>query len=713
MPRVAALAAQMAAGSGDSRIEFDGDAGELRSIDLSACLPKDADYSNLNNTSNLNSTSSKGPSKLRTAVSAVALKEQMVQRKADVLDVLSLLESMNEDGENRMRALHRRINESNEEAVKQLRAFDAGFEWLDTVGFDIPRLMREGKLTLDTTFYQEFGNPVRTPDPLYIKNTFDSLESKLYLGVDAEAMKANIRREVTKVLFPFGDREIPETMLSLNAFTMTDIVGQTTASLNESQAALTSVQEQLEAAERRLTDALGEEQMSVAEAAEADIVKLSEQWVELCIQRIQLMNNTDKGQGEGLIAQLERIIRNPAVVALHDEKSKLKDTAEDDIRKLEADRVVKLRENDVAISKYNYAVEQSVRTIQANHKLQDDKWKAVEEMLMDLVRTNKEGERLVRAHVLLTEVEQMRRQEHREFRDCYAKHRQTLDDLVTNTDSALGFVASVKASMENGRNKMIEKRVEATLKELLARERRQYLTAFEKFGTVALTDCTRAERKLEGFDRMTQSVAFMRNCSVDHGDEEGTQYAKRLHDMEKAAKKTKKSLEKLQSSFEKHEGLYVKLESSMVQSLRAGDEGGGGFIPADVPDTPQLHFQLQEKRAEQYRLYIEKVHGMLKKNSHSVGEAKTRQEQLSVEVSTFKEKADQKKQEHRSFQQSRAQLTTPSSKLRDSSGKGNNTTMDTTNQSIDAMSPVRGVATADVTIGLQDVSQIRADAEEL
>ena len=111
MPKsVAALAAQMAAGSGDSRIEFDGDAGELRSIDLTACLPRDQDLTNLSNTSNLNA-SSKGPSKLRSAVSAVALKEQMVQRKADVLDVLSLLESMNEDGENRMRALHRRINE--------------------------------------------------------------------------------------------------------------------------------------------------------------------------------------------------------------------------------------------------------------------------------------------------------------------------------------------------------------------------------------------------------------------------------------------------------------------------------------------------------------------------------------------------------------------------------------------------------------------------
>ena len=98
----------------------------------------------------------------------------------------------------------------------------------------------------------------------------------------------------------------------------------------------------------------------------------------------------------------------------------------------------------------------------------------------------------------------------------------------------------------------------------------------------------------------------------------------------------------------------------MVSALRGGaetaddEDGGGGnsYLPSDVPEEPQLHYQLREKRAEQYKMYIEKVGGMIHKNTHSVVEARGRQEQLSVEVSSFKERAEQKKLEHRTYQQS-------------------------------------------------------------
>ena len=72
-------------------------------------------------------------------------------------------------------------------------AFDEGFEWLDTVGFDIPRLMGENWHSIPT-FFKNLVTPCVRQTQLMVKNTFDTLETKLFLGVEAEAMKATVRR---------------------------------------------------------------------------------------------------------------------------------------------------------------------------------------------------------------------------------------------------------------------------------------------------------------------------------------------------------------------------------------------------------------------------------------------------------------------------------------------------------------------------------------
>lgn len=646
---VAALAAQMAAGDGDSRIEFELDAGNLHSRDLSAALPRDTSVlmSSTLNASQKNSAASK----LRQTVSnAQSRKDTMVTLKAAVLDALSLLQSMNDDGNNRMKALHKRLRSSNEDCVAELVSFDGGFEWLDEVGFDIPRLIREAKCELDVSFLTSFGMPVRIPDEHLIAEKFEVLSTVLLEGSKAEQMLLELRRDITKVLFPFGDGNVPEIMIALNTFTMTDIVGRTNSALNATRDELEQLDRCIREGEEEIARLLQAEQMQEAEKVENDLVNWCEKRLELTIKRVGILNSSDGAKGEGLLAQLDSIIKNPVVANLNEEKLKLKDVITSDIRKVEDDRIEKLRENDSAIARYNINVERSKKKIRENHEAQHQKWVELENILMDIIALGNEGERLTRAHVLMTEVEQKRRQEHREFRDSFAKHRQTLDDLLQNTESAISFTDDLKQAMLDGKEKLIENKVEETLRNLLKRERKTYLRAFEEYGTKCQNSIGRAEKRSAALERMANDIGFARKQASQTGDDGGTVYAKRLHDMEKQIRKFRKTAEKFEADFEKYETVYVRVETSLLEALgdeatiAAADEGGLSHEPVT------LHLEIKQRKAEQFKKFVERSTAITTANISSAAEVKSRQGQLAAEVSVLKDQVDARKLALKSIQ---------------------------------------------------------------
>jgi hypothetical protein len=647
---VAALAAQMAAGSGDSRIEFDGDAGEIYSRDLNSTLLKDgaADVtSSINNSSRI--VSSSAPQKLRNAISSTARKDQMIQLKAAVLDALSLLQSMCEDGENRMKALHRRIGENHMECINELHGFDENFVWLDEVGFDVPRAIREGKLTLTAEWLASFGHPVRTPEEHIVAEKFELISERLLSGKESDELISDTRRDITKLLFPFGDGNIPEMMVALNQFTMTDIIGKTNGLLNQTNDALAEVHKKIAEVEAALAKSLMHEQMHEAEKCETELLALAEKRLELNVKRVCILTASDENsQDGGALKQLEQIIRNPIVGQLHSEKEILKQTVEADIQALEADRVEKLRENDNAILRYDANVIKRIKGLQANHALQHEKWVQLEQLIAEISSLGREGDRLTREHVLMTEIEQKRRQEHREYRLSYTNHRQHLDALLENTESAMDFTHQLSSALIEGKEKLIEARIEDSLKDLLKRERKQYLEAFEYYGVKNQTDVGRNEKRMAALDRMSNDLAFVRRQCRDTGDDGSTAYAKRMNDIDRQVRKCRKAADMLEDSFSRHESTYIKLETAMLAAL--GDQAASVLASSASPhDEPvSLHIKIKTNKADQFRQFVDQVSALTSSTVSTMAELRNRQEQLSVTASSMKEASERKRAANRS-----------------------------------------------------------------
>lgn len=633
----------MAAGSGDSRLEFHGDAGEIFQRDLAAALPRTSP-------SSLQGTPT-APGKIRrtnapggTNQSSVAKKDFMVKLKASVLDALSLLQSMVEDGNNRMASLHRRIGEGHGSCLVELGALDDQFVWLDEVGFDVPRLIKEARLALDTQWLQAFGLPIRTPEDHVISERFETLSSRLLSSKEAVDMVNDLRREVTKLLFPLGDYNLPEMLVALNKFTMTDMVGNTRAALAESKAELDALNSAIEMANARLLTAVQEERMNDADTTENELLGLLDARVQLFAKRIRMLTSAD--DGDGALAQLDSILKNPAVRTLLDEKQALLSTIRTDMSKLEEDRLEKLRDNENCLLRYSHNCQKSVARIKENHSKQHAKWCELEKILEELIALDREGESLTRSHIQMTEIEQKRRQEHREFRSSNALHRQTLEDLQHNTEAAIAFADELLASVNAGKEKLITNRVEETLKEILLLERKQYLSAFASYGEKNQTIGVRSERKVAAMERMLNDLQFVRKQCHDTFDDGSQSYAKRINDMERQVRKFRKQMDALEEGFTTHETTYLTLEQVMVDALGhlvvTGSEAAPDADDSSTADPSRvepltLHLRLKRSKANQFRRFVENASALTASNLSTVEHSKQRVEQISMEASSLKE----------------------------------------------------------------------------
>ncbi len=626
---VAALAAQMAAGSGDATVEFGGDAGLLRSRDLSATLNAAEDLSKSSG-SILNTSAGGGGSKARKALSVVALKDKMVSLRAEVLDTLSLLESMIDDTGNRTKAMHRRMNENHISEIKHIEAFDDGFIHLDTVGFDIPRVMREANLSFDYPFFQRYGMPLRTPSDSLVKKKFLELESKLMVGDEIERHTTEIRRDITKALFPLGDANFPEMLLSLNTFTMTDVVGNVKKDLRNLQDPIDEVTKNLALTMQDLEAAIQDQKMELAESLDLAAIDLCAKRLDLHVKRIGLLCSNEGG---GLLASLELVTKNPAVPQMLEEKEKENMTAIADLRKLDADHTEKLKENESTIHKYNNNVTESKRKIRANNALQHQTWLEIERLLEKMADLQREDQALAREHVRMTEVEQKRRQEHREYRESYAIHRLTLEELINNTAAGVAFVKEVQRATEKGKEKIIAAAIEDQIKELLKTERKAYHSVFQAYGTQAGKSLVRYDKKAVAIDQMMTDLHYMRKHANETSDDQGNVYARRINDLEKQQRKARKTYDKLMNDFEARESEFYSLERTFNKAIDDPNDSQG----------QQCVEMLLRLRAESLNKFVNQIAQLNSSNVAAAEEVKFRQVQLSMDASALRDAVNERR----------------------------------------------------------------------
>ena len=648
MSTVAALAAQMAAGSGDASIEFSGDAGVLRSRDLSATLnaADEANYAS-GNASGI-SMHSGGGSKARKALSVVAMKDKMVSLRAEVLDTLSLLESMIDDTGNRTKAMHRRMNDNHLSELKHVEAFDEGFVHMDLVGFDVPRAMREAALAFDVPFFQAYGLPIRTPNDAVVKKKFIELESKLMVGDEVDKNISEIRRDITKPLFPLGDGSLPELLLSLNNFTMTDVIGNTKKELRSLQEPIDEINAKIAETRKDMDQAMSEQKMDVAEGLDLQCIDLCAKKLELQVRRIKLLCSSEGG---GVLASLELVTKNPEVPRLLQEKQAHHATSQSDLRKLDLDHTDKLKENESAIQKYNNMVSDSKRKIRSNHAQQHQTWIQLEQLLESLAELEKQDISLVREHIRITEVEQKRRQEHREYRETYANHRQTLEDMIANTAAGVAFVQQVQQATEKGKEKIVAACIEDQIKELLKVERKAYHLAFQAYGAQAGQSLSRYDKRAAAIEQMTNDLQFMRKHANETGDDQANAYVKRINDLEKQLRKGRKTLDRLKNEYDAKETEFYELERTVKTALDILDD------PSDA--GAQLVEMLLRYRAESLTRFVNQIGQLTSSNSSFVDEARAKQAQLSMDASVLRDSVKERRATRKATESSNSMMSSP------------------------------------------------------
>ena len=155
------------------------------------------------------------------------------------MDALSLLSTLDEDISHRVSGVHRRVNDANQSCLSELSSFVENFTYTTRIGFDADRLIRDSACTLDRPFYNEFGVPIVIPSEEQRKALFETLDVGLLPSVDD--FLAKVKKDITRPLYPFGDRDVPALLAAMNKFCMTDVLEGTNKTLAEKHSAYESV----------------------------------------------------------------------------------------------------------------------------------------------------------------------------------------------------------------------------------------------------------------------------------------------------------------------------------------------------------------------------------------------------------------------------------------------------------------------------------------
>jgi hypothetical protein len=522
-------AAQIAAGSGDANDAYSGDAGAMHHNDVSWAT---ADYQPADASPAAAVLSpAKTPSKLRRSVADAGTVTRASNAgdalRASVLDGLSQFNTLQEDITSRAASVAQRSHEANLSIVARLKTFDDKFLYTNRVGFTVQRLIDETKLQMDLEFQRRFG-PVVQVDPEVFTSVLTELSADRVS--DEELYRGRIQRNITTPMFPFGDGAIPQLLLSVNAFALTDVLADTTAKLAAAAEQADALTQQIDAVDAELRLAMNREDLVAADELERRLQKLSLERFELFTQRVRLIGSGDASVG--VSAKLTDVMNAPALPGLTADKEGMKRAILSDVDILERDRVKRNQVNSAAINAYNAACQRSTDQLQKNFYQQQQVWLEVERGLARVAELGEDARQLADARLEATEVEQKRRTEFAEYQDSYARHRQYEADLLDNTAAALDFIEGVQEFLVVGQGKVQDMRVEERLHAITVRERAGMEEAFAHVGDVSVRRLYKATVRATNADRLVVEMRHQLHEAALTDDPDHQAHARRLAELE-------------------------------------------------------------------------------------------------------------------------------------------------------------------------------------
>ena len=524
-------AAQIAAGSGDSNDIFSGDAGALHYHDVAWAPSGHAAAANGVAPSPSKSSGGRTPSKLRKSIADAGGASRPADGgavlRADVLDALSQFLTLQEDMSSRANSVAERCGEANVSIAEHLKKFDDNFLYKNRVGFTVQRLNDEARVEIDLPFQRRFG-PLTIPQV----EAYQSVLTELSAGrVDNdEVYRGRIQRNVTQPLFPLGDGGIPQLLLSVNAFALTDVLADTTAKLAAAAKLTDALTAQIDELRAELRVAMAREELARADELEQRLQTLCLERFEIHRDRVKLVGAGDASVG--VSAKLEEVMHAPQLPVLTAEKEQLKKQILSDISILEKDRVSRNQHNASKIAHYNAFTQRNAEQLEKNFYQQRLVWDEIRDKVDRLGELGEAAKALADHRIETTEVEQKRRTEFAEYKESFATQRQYEAELLESTSTALDFIEGVREFLEVGQNKVTDMQVEARLADMVAAERSQMEEAFTAAGELVVRRYHTSTVRATNTDRLVHESQHQLHDAANTDDTDHADVQHRLTELD-------------------------------------------------------------------------------------------------------------------------------------------------------------------------------------
>ena len=653
-----------------------------------------------------------------TAAKFSQMKREMVQLRADVINALDALTSQREDASNYIENTSDRYVSSSGDALAALSRFDDRFIYMDKVGHDIPRILQESDLLLKVSFFLNIfgdigdvagGRPssrslregsldqrpfyaanIKTPTPETIATVIApvlstdltshqasaSIPAPTSLGgggADAAArFLTTIRREVTSKLFPLDDHQIPEMLLTINALINSDLVKAAQEKLAQSDDRFKELTVKIGAKEKTFEHLRAVEDYSGAEATLNDVLSLSAERTDLGGDRVNVLVGSGNG---GALAALDRILYNKSIGLLKKEKEAYISDAVNDLQRMEADhQAVHIKGNTDSKKRYEEAVSENKTEIEALVGVQKSIFDEIVAKLAQLDSVAQQVDAKIQEHITLTDVEQKRRQEYREYLDAFARHKTNLNSLIENSRTAVDFLETVRALAQRGKEKIEQSGMRELLGAMTLEERRRYLMAYRHYGDSSHGNMARLDKKLANATHIQEDMrSFVassaaqdaasapnsrpattsRGDSSKKGDAKGTSYSHRIAELEATKVVVGASLVAACEAYESREDRFVDLMSAVhhmlgrdkphtaphdgdtestvsgTNAVHTDEEHEGGLSTRearllDNTDEGDLVVLLRRKRVDMFQDHVFRLEGVAKETVEAQEEIRQR-----------------------------------------------------------------------------------------
>lgn len=441
---------------------------------------------------------------------------------------------MLEDATFRARHAQQRCDEANRSIAKQVREFDAQYTYSGFAGFTVGRLIEETKLHVDLAFQDRFGNPIVVPDAAKYTSVLEQIEAKQLSTAEADECKARLRTHVTRPIFRFGDAELPEVIVDVNAFIKTDLLRDTAAQLETTDEAVGVLEARIASMQSDWENARCEERFAEADQFEDEQIRAYRELFALRVKRLALVGSADSGGGsEGLCDQLEKIMDVRRVDALRAEKDQLKHAVITDLKTLDSDRVQRHQHHQAATSAYEAAAKRSVERIERNAYQQQRVWDDVVAGLARISELSSDADQMVKDHLQLTQTEQKRRKEYDEYKQCLAQHREYVTELHENTLVGLGFLARVEDFLADARKTVAERNIEDRLRALATCERAKLDDLYGAMSSRVVRRLHATNVRASNVERLAREAHFQVQQAVATDDAERASHVSRRDQLQR------------------------------------------------------------------------------------------------------------------------------------------------------------------------------------